>query len=134
MSEFLFNVYTNTIITEPIHILVDSSTFEYIYNFMTINQVVLESDYDYEQIRFTDDQKLYIKKIDLDVLVEMCSAANYLDYKLLMECTAFYIAEAFSNRNMAEVKKLIGGEMTDEEKKIAEREFIWLPEEDLEEE
>lgn len=73
-------------------ILVPSDIFQIIINFSEINTVIVPEDYDVTQIVFPTAVYEFIYNLEFKTINEVCCAANYLYYPVLLELCCKVIA------------------------------------------
>merc|ERR1719261_1123224 len=89
---------------------------------------------DEEEIRLREKQITGWDKdfvdVKLNVLFEMILAANFLDFKLMLNLTCKAVAEMIKGKSPAEIKKIFGieGDFTEEEIEAVYKENEWLRE------
>ncbi|KAM0685713.1 hypothetical protein COBT_003073 [Conglomerata obtusa] len=133
-SFVLENIVKNTILDAPIPLLISSTIFDHILSFMELEQTIHTDNDDYNQIRIKDMHKKMFRNLEIDVIIDIVNAANYLNYIFLMETTSYIVANFFKDKTMEDIRKFMGDDMSEEQRRSVDHEFGWLPDENLEEE
>lgn len=123
----LFQDLSHTILGDPLEILVHSKVFDIVLDFMATEHRVFE---DPSRINVTQKERNFFEQYDIDTIIDVCSAANYLCYHFLLEVSANVVAEYFRNKDMEELNTIFGNDMNENEKRSIAREFDWIPDKD----
>lgn len=120
------NITKHCIMDSPIDILVESKILNIILRFL--EQDIRRND---NSNIVTLKDKNFFNPYTTDDIIEICKAANYLDYEFLLEVSASLIADIIRECDADEITKLFSSkEMSKERKNEIMEEFDWLPEND----
>ncbi|KAM0675342.1 hypothetical protein GVAV_001167 [Gurleya vavrai] len=104
-SSLLTNLSKFTTQIEPVNVLISEKTLQHVLYLMDQEQILLQEDYEFSQIRINEEHKKYFRSLKTNILIEICNAANYLDYKYLLETISFILAERLKGKDFNEIKK-----------------------------
>lgn len=127
-SSLLRNVCASTACTYPIPLMVSSAVFEIVHKFMKIDTSLLCDGYNPLEIKFRQTDFNFFMEHDNKTLLEVCNAANYLEYPYLLELCCKIISGKMKYKNARELREFIGleSDMTEEELANIDREFGWM--------
>lgn len=127
-SVFLRNVLQETEHHSPIDILFTSEVFKIVHTFMTIDNHVLEEGYNPLEIYFSTEMLSFFDDMSSEMLLDVCNAANYLEYSFLLEITCKVIAGRLAENTRGELAQIIRGPETVStvEMKNIQDEFEWF--------
>lgn len=96
-SQLLKNL-NNLPSNEPvIHLSMTSKTLNIVSEFMKIDNHVLKQDYNPLEIHFSEQMLQFLEGYGYDEILDICNAANYLDYPFLLELSCKTLANILSN-------------------------------------
>ncbi|KAK6089570.1 hypothetical protein P3W45_001452 [Vairimorpha bombi] len=107
-SNLLHNIYNNTILLEPIPILVEYKTLNIIYNFMKIDKSVLSKSYNPYDIKFKQTDIDFFMCYDCETLIELSNGCSYLEYNYCLELCCKMIAEKLKNKSAKVLRNQLG--------------------------
>lgn len=127
-SILIRNIIEETTINGPITLLIKEEVLNQICAFTAIDKHVLEPDYDPLEIYFSAEMLDFFREMDNEMLLDVCNAANYLDYPFLLEITCKVIAGRLSNSTRSELVEAIKGGGVYEQTSVdaVTEEFEWF--------
>lgn len=131
-STLIRNVCTSTVCNYPIPLQISSSTFDIIYKYMKIDTSRLSDGYNPLEIKFKQTDFNFFMEYDNRTLLDMCNAANYLEYPYLLELCCKIISGKMKYKSAEELREFIGlkCDMTEAELVDIDKEFGWMSSEE----
>lgn len=127
-SVLLRNICTSTICNYPIPLRISSSVFDMVYRYMKIDTSQLCDGYNPLEIKFKQTDFNFFMEYDSKMLLDVCNAANFLEYPYLLELCCKIISGKMKYKSAKELRDFIGLEcdMTEEELVDIDKEFGWM--------
>ncbi|KAI5171446.1 S-phase kinase-associated protein 1 [Pancytospora epiphaga] len=127
-SNLLRNLIDTVGVCGPIPLLVDYITLKKVHSFMIEDNHVLPKDYNPLEIFFSNENLLFFEGMSSEEILNLCNAANYLEYPFLLELCCKRIANELADNSKSELAKIVKGEKKLDEATACEmrKEFEWL--------
>lgn len=131
-SILIRNVCTETVCRFPIPLQISSSIFDIVYRYMKIDTSQLSDGYNPLEIRFRQIDFNFFMEYDNRTVLEVCNAANYLEYPYLLELCCKIISGRMKHKSARELQEFVGLECDMTEKELADidKEFGWMSSEE----
>lgn len=128
-SHLLNNLTTIQPAEEPVDILVDSRTMDFIYEFMVKDSHVLKREYNSLEIHFSSETLSYFDNKPTSEVIGICNGANYLEYPYLLEVCCKILATRLSQGSIKTKNEILGERrITEEDMSLIIQDFDWANE------
>jgi S-phase kinase-associated protein 1 len=127
-SLLIRNICTLTTVEFPIPLRISSQIFDIINRFMKIDTTYLSQNFNPLEIRFRQCDVNFFIDYDSKTLLDICNAANYLEYAYLLELCCKIIAGKLKYKSSRELREFIGLEcdISEDTAQNIDLEFGWM--------
>ncbi|KAF7684643.1 SKP1-like protein 5 [Astathelohania contejeani] len=122
-SILLTHILSSTKLIEPIMLPISSDILEIVIEYMKHLKVPFTME-----PRFSQEDASYVSSIPDHKLVPLASAANYLNFPSLLAICCKILAERMKNKNMAELRELVGvsNDLNEKDRNELNEDFGWI--------